>query len=316
MINVLFIDTVHPILQEMLSAKGFNCVDGTAMSEEEILNDIYNYHGIVIRSRIKIDKNFLRAAKKLIFIARSGAGMENIDLLEAENNGVICFNSPEGNRDAVAEHALGMLLSLFNHLKRGDQEVREGVWNREKNRGIELCGKTVGIIGYGNMGKAFAQRLKGFGATVITYDKYKRDYSDEFAQEVELETLYREADVVSLHIPLTEETHYYADAAFFKKFRKPIYIINTARGKVLSVRNLLEAMDSGNVLGACLDVLEFESTSFEEFQAQENTDFAQLASHDRIILSPHVAGWTVESYRKLSEYLGRKILAFFEAEGN
>ncbi len=313
--KVLLIDTVHPALNEILSSKGMLCDLDNTSSKEEILLKIQHYVGIVIRSRFKIDKDFLDKAKHLKFIARAGAGMENIDVPYAESLGIKCLHAPEGNRDAVGEHALGMLLMLFNNLKKADAEVRNGIWKREENRGHELKGKTVGIIGYGNMGSAFAQRLKGFGVEVLVFDKYKKNFGNEFIKESTLEKLFEKADVLSLHIPLTDETKYMVNAAFFNSFKKPIYVINTARGKVLNTADLVEAIKNKKVLGACLDVLEYESVSFENIDAEKLPEpFKYLINSDKVILSPHIAGWTVESHVKISQVLAEKILNVMYAE--
>ncbi len=307
--KVIFIDTVHPILYERLESAGYRCEWKNKLSREEILPLLKEYEGAVIRSRFIFDREVFDAAINLKWIARSGAGMENIDRRIAQKRGIKCFNSPEGNRDAVAEHALGMLLSLFNHLSRADLEVRKGEWNREKNRGIELKGKTVGILGYGFMGKAFAQRLVGFGVNCIAYDKYKNNYSDEYVQEVELEEFYQKTEVLSIHLPLTEETNQIINTTYLNRFAKNIYLINTARGKNVATQDLVEALENGKVVGACLDVLEYEKHSFEELNASDlPSAFQYLRSSDKVILSPHVAGWTVESYVKLSSFLADKIL--------
>ncbi|MFM2135681.1 MAG: hypothetical protein RL021_1081, partial [Bacteroidota bacterium] len=250
--RICFIDTVHPVLWDLLTADGHECVDCTTVSKEDLMADMQGVQGIVIRSRFLIDRAFLDAARDLKFIARSGAGMENIDTVYAASLGVNCINSPEGNRDAVAEHVLGMLLMLLNRLHTADREVRAGAWNREKNRGVELQGKTFGIIGYGRMGSAVARRLSGFGCEVIAFDKYLEEFPDANARKVALDEFYRKADIVSLHVPLTEETNYMADAAFFRNFAKPVYILNTARGRCLRLADLAGALESGHVLGACL----------------------------------------------------------------
>jgi len=308
--KVLFIDTVHPILAERLEATGYLCDWKTDLNREEILEIIHEYQGAVIRSKFKFDKEVLDQADSLEWIARSGAGMENIDVAYASSKGIQCYNSPEGNRDAVAEHAIGMLLSLFNQLHQADDEVRNGFWNREKNRGIELRGKTVGILGYGYMGAAFAERLKGFGVNVIAFDKYKTAYGIELVKEVDEQTFFKETDVLSIHLPLTEETLYMVDEAYLAKFSKPIYLINTARGKNLKTTDLLTALESGKVLGACLDVLEYESISFMDLKQEElPEDFQKLVKNKKVIFSPHVAGWTEESYFKLSNVLADKILS-------
>lgn len=308
--KILFIDSVHPILEERLTQMEFACEHDYSSSKEMIETNIANYIGIVIRSRFTIDKSFLDKASKLKFIARSGAGLENIDIAYAAQKNIKVFNSPEGNKDAVGEHAIGMLLMLFNKLKQGDAQVRQGIWDREANRGIELSGKTVGILGYGNMGEALAKKLIGFDCKVIAYDKYKKDYSDDYTTEVSLEELFEQTDVLSIHLPLSHETKHYVNANFLNNFKKKIYLINTARGNNINTNDLVKTLQSGKVLGACLDVLEFESKSFD----LENTyhkDFEYLKNAENVILSPHVAGWTAESYQKLSEYLANKIEWFF-----
>jgi D-3-phosphoglycerate dehydrogenase len=310
--RVLFIDSVHPILEERLTKNGFICIDGTQWSREKCVEEIHRFQGIVVRSRFPLDAELLNAANALKFIARSGAGLENIDLETAEENGVICFNAPEGNRNAVGEHALGMLLSLFNHICRGNTEVRNGIWKREENRGIELDGKTVGIIGYGNNGRAFAQKLSGFEVDVLAYDKYKTGFSDEFAQESTMEEIFEQADVFSFHIPQNEETIFMADEQFFSQFKKGIFVINLARGKIIKTKDLLKGLKEKQILGACLDVLEYEKASFEKtLTADENPDFKALLAMDNVLFTPHVGGWTRESYFKLSDVLADKVLETF-----
>lgn len=308
--KILFIDSNHPILHQTLEKSGHTCDLNYKWSLEEIITNIYEYDGIVIRSRIKITKEIIDKATKLKFIARAGAGMENIDTTYAESKGIQCLHAPEGNRDAVAEHALGMLLSLFNNLCRANKEVREGKWIREGNRGVELMGKTVGIIGYGNMGSAFAERLKGFGVTVLVYDKYKKEFGNNAIKEVTLDEIFEKTDVLSLYTPLTDETHYLINDAFIKKFKKNIYIINTARGKSLNTADLVANLKSGKVAGACLDVLEYEMTSFENLDAANLPDaFQYLIQSDKVMLSSHIAGWTHESNEKIARILAEKILA-------
>jgi len=308
--KVAFIDKVNPHLMDQLKLKGIQCDDFSMLSSEEVGLRITDYDGIVIRSKFPVDKAFLDKAKALKFIARSGAGMENIDVEYAKMKGVELFNSPEGNRSAVAEHAMGMLLSLMNHLNRVDKEVRDGIWLRAENRGHELKGKTVAIIGYGNMGRSFAKRLQGFEVEVIAYDKYKQAYGDQYAKEASWEEIYEKADVLSLHVPLADDTLYLIDKERLSQFKKPIYLINTARGKNVNTKALLDAIDSGKVLGACLDVLEFEGASFEQIEKENNT-YQRLIKSDKVILSPHIAGWTHESYFKLADFLFKKIEAHF-----
>ncbi|MCO5267923.1 MAG: 2-hydroxyacid dehydrogenase [Brumimicrobium sp.] len=310
--KVLFIDIVHPILQEKLTNKKITCVDGTTWSRDKCKEEIPSFDGIVIRSRFPMDKDFLQYAVNLKFILRSGAGLENIDLNYAESQGIVCFNAPEGNRNAVGEHALAMLLALFNKLLQGDKEVRQGIWDREGNRGLELDGKTVGIIGYGNNGNAFAKKLSGFDVEVLAYDKYKKNYGNQYAKEASMHEIFEKADIFSFHIPQTEETIYMADEHFFNSFKKPFYLINVARGKIVKTAALLNAIEQGKVLGACLDVMEFESASFEQsMQDSQNSVFSHLVNSNKIIFSPHVAGWTVESYYKLSEVLADKMIAYY-----
>jgi D-3-phosphoglycerate dehydrogenase len=308
--KVIFIDSVHPILAKKLEKAGYQCDWKTELSRVEILPILKDYEGAVIRSKFKFDTEVFEAAPNLKWIARSGAGMENIDQAEAQKRGVKCFNSPEGNRDAVAEHALGMILSLFNNLKRSDTEVRQGQWNREKNRGLELKGKTVGILGYGYMGEAFAKRLQGFGVKVIAYDKYKSDFGNELVQEVSLEAFFLQTEILSIHLPLTEETTFMINESFLNQFANDLFVINTARGKNVRTEDLVSALRSGKVKGACLDVLEYEKLSFEGLKAAELPQaFQYLRQAENVVLTPHVAGWTQESYVKLSEVLAEKILS-------
>lgn len=309
--KVLFIDTVHPVLQERMQLWGWDCIDATKWSRQEVLDQASDADGVVIRSKFTIDAEFIGAASSLKFIARSGSGLENIDLELAKSKGVHVVNSPEGNRDAVAEHWMGMVLSLFNNLTRANQEVKKGVWRREGNRGIELGERTVGIIGYGVMGSALAQRLQGFGCRVIAHDKYKSGFSSELVEEVSLEQLQREADVVSFHLPQSAETIAYFDSAFIEKMSHPFYMVNTSRGKVVDTASLLYGLKSEKILGACLDVFEQESSAFGmQFQ---DPQFNALCSYKNVLMTPHVAGWTVESYRKLSEYLADKLEVIFRA---
>ena len=310
--KVVFIDVVHPILEERLSNSGFTCIDATQLSEAECCEVITDADGIVIRSRFEMNEAFLQSASQLKFIARSGAGMENIDVAYCADNNIQLFNAPEGNRNAVAEHALGMLLSLFNKLHSANSEVKSGRWDREANRGVELDGKTVGIIGFGNNGSAFAKKLRGFDVTVLAYDKYKTGFGDQYVQEVDMNEIFAKADVVSFHIPQTQETLFLANDTFFSAFEKPIYLINLSRGKIVSTSSLVSALKSERVLGVCLDVLEYEKASFESFFEEDlpgNLKF--LLASSNVILSPHVGGWTKESYLKLSDVLADKILEYY-----
>ena len=310
--KILFIDSVHPLICEELTANGYTCEFFLNQGKEELMKIVEQYFGIIIRSRINLDEDFLSQSKELRFIGRVGAGMENINVKYAESGGIRCFNSPEGNRDAVGEHTTGMLLSLMNNLNRADRQVRDGKWKREENRGTEIKGKTVGIIGYGNMGSAFAQRLRGFEAIVISYDKYKKDYSDGNTKETSLEQIFELADIVSLHVPLTEETRYMCDKKFFEQFRKNIWFINTSRGTIVNTGDLVSQLRSGKIIGVALDVLEYEDSSFENLSGNFPEDFRFLSESDRVILTPHIAGWTVESNNKLAKVLVEKILKAFE----
>ena len=307
--KILQLDKNHPLISEQLTAKGFVVEEDHVSSYEEVLANISNYDGVIIRSRIPLDRNFLTKASHLKFIARVGAGMENIDIETAETLNIKLINSPEGNRDSVAEHVVGMLLILMNRLFIASNEVKNGIWKREENRGDELLGKTFGIIGYGNMGKATAKRLSGFGVEVIFYDILP-DLSDDFATQVSLDELQKRADILSLHIPLTAETNYLIDEDFISKMKNNFYLINTARGKNLKTKALVEAIDSGKVLGACLDVLEYEKSSFENLEV-ENSDLRFLLDSDKVIVTPHIAGWTHQSKIKLAQVIVDKILNDF-----
>ena len=306
--KILFIDTVHPLLKQELEKENHICDSAYNKSKTEIQQIISNYQGIIIRSRFKIDKQFIDCGSNLKFIARAGSGLENIDVEYAENKNIHCYNAAEGNRQAVAEHALGMLLSLFNNLNNADQEVREGKWERERNRGIELAGKTVGIIGYGNNGSAFAEVLKGFNVKILAYDKYLTNYP----QKSSMETINKEADIISLHVPLTDETTYLVDDNFIKRFVKNFYLINTARGKCVNTKDLVKALENKKIKGACLDVLEYEKTSFENLSKDGLTsDMQYLMNAQNTILSPHIAGWTAESNVKIAEVLLNKFTSDF-----
>lgn len=310
-IKILHIDSNHPLLWEQLEQAGFQNEADFKSSKHEIEAKIQNYHGIVIRSRFKIDRHFLDKATNLQFIARVGAGLESIDCDYAEAKGIALIAAPEGNRNAVGEHALGMLLSLFNNLNKADKEVRSGHWNRESNRGHELDGKTVGIIGYGNMGKSFAKKLKGFDVAVLCYDILS-DVSDENARQVSLSELQQKADVVSLHTPWTPETDKMINADFINAFAKPFWFINTARGNSVVTSDLVAALQSKKILGAGLDVLEYEKLSFEHlFDDVKPPAFEYLLQADNVLLTPHIAGWTVESKIKLAETIVDKIVGLY-----
>lgn len=308
--NVLITDSTHPVLVEKLEAAGHRCRVWTDCTYESLLAEVQNYDALVVRSKIIIDRNFIDHARHLRCIGRVGAGMETIDVDYAEKLGIRCLNSPEGNRDAVGEHAIGLLLALMDKIRVADSEVRQGLWRREANRGLEIKGRTVGIIGCGNMGSAFAQRLRGFECHIVAYDKYKpAGYAPDGVEEVSLEELQRRADIVSLHVPLTDETHYMADAGFFSAFEKPVFLINTSRGAVVKTADLVAAIEQGRVLGAALDVIEYEDMSKDGLDLDAlPADFRYLLESPRTVLTPHVAGWTVESKYKLAAVLADKII--------
>lgn len=312
-IKILHIDSNHPLLWEQLELAGFQNEADFSSSKEEIKAKIHNYHGIIIRSRFKIDKDFLDNATNLQFIARVGAGLESIDCDYAQQKGIHLIAAPEGNRNAVGEHALGMLLSLMNKLNKADRLVREGHWIREGNRGFELEGKTVGIIGYGNMGKSFAKKLRGFDVMVLCYD-IQENVSDENAQQVSLSALQKQSDVLSLHIPWTPETNQMVNANFIFSFAKPFWFLNTSRGKNVITADLVAALQSGKILGAGLDVLEYEKSSFENLFADEHKPqaFEYLLQAENVLITPHIAGWTHESHQKLAQIIAEKIILKYE----
>ncbi len=308
--KVFFLDTVHPILAERLTQSGeYHCIEAHEWTREQCETQLADAHGIVIRSRFTMDESFLHFTPRLQFIARSGAGMENIDVAYCESRGITLYNAPEGNRNAVGEHALGMLLSMMNRIHTANRDVKNGIWDREGNRGTELDGKTVGIIGFGNNGKAFAKKLRGFDITLLAYDKYKTGFGDDFVIEATLEALLRKSDVISFHIPQNEETVYFANQEFFDALGKPIYLLNLSRGKIVETKSLIDSIRKGTTIAAGLDVNEFEKKSFEHFfEEADNAELKFLLESDRVLLTPHVGGWTVESYYKLSSVLADKIL--------
>ena len=301
--SILIVDDLHPAFKQEAEALGYVVSDEPLFTREQTLAVIKDYEGLAVRTKFQVDRELIDAAPKLKFIARAGAGMDNVDEAYAQSKGIACINAPEGNADAVAEHAMGMLLSLMNKLRQADQQVRTGIWDREGNRGWELKGKTVGIIGYGYMGQSFAQKLHGFGVQVIAYDKYKTGFSDNYAREVSMEEIVKFSDVLSLHLPLTRETRNLVDTEYLFHFRKPIFFLNTSRGEIVNTSAVLNAIANGKILGAGLDVLEVE-----KFPAlAEQNWYAELVKNDKVVLSPHVAGWTFESYRKISEVLAEKL---------
>ena len=310
--KVAFLDTVHEVLNERLEANGYSCHECYGVTREEILEgELNDYEGIVIRSRLTIDARLLAALSSLKWIARSGSGLDNIDVEEAQARGVQIVNSPEGNRDSVGEHALGLLLMLLHKLRSGDKSVHKRVWLREEHRGEELGAQTVGIIGFGVMGSAFAEKLQGFGCKVIAYDKYKKGFGSNIVKEVSEEEFFAQSDIVSVHVPWTSETKGMVDGVWLYRFSKPITFINTSRGAVVNTSDLLDAIDDGKVKSAALDVIEFEGRSLEvlEPDTEGQTTLSRLLANEQILITPHVAGWSVESYYKLSSVLADKILA-------
>ena len=311
-IKILHIDSNHPLLWEQLEQAGFSNEADFTSTKQEVEDKIENYHGIVIRSRFKIDKTFLDKATNLQFIARVGAGLESIDCDYATTKGIHLIAAPEGNANAVGEHALGMLLSLFNNLNKANNEVKSGQWKREANRGHELEGKTVGIIGYGNMGKSFAKKLKGFDVTVLCYD-IQDNVSDENAKQVSLSEIQQKADVLSLHVPWTTETDKMVNSEFINQFKKSFWLLNLARGKCIVTKDLVVALKSKKILGAGLDVLEYEKLSFEKlFEGEKPEAFTYLLEAENVLLSPHIAGWTFESHQKLAQVIVDKIKEFLK----
>ena len=310
--KILHLDTNHPLLIEELAKLGFKNDEDYVSPKSKIQAKIHNYDGIILRSRFEIDKQFLEKATNLKFIGRVGAGLENIDCDYAESKGVKLIAAPEGNKNAVGEHALGMILSLFNKFKKANKEIKKGQWLREENRGLELDGKTVGIIGYGNMGKAFAKKLGGFDVEVLCYD-IKENVGDEKATQVSLEELQKKADVVSLHTPLTPLTTGMVNKNFIKAFEKPFWFINTARGKSVITADLVNALRNGKILGAGLDVLEYEKTSFEDLFKDDilPDPLKYIMKSKNVILTPHIAGWSIESKEKLAQTIVDKIQAQF-----
>ena len=301
--KILIVDDLHPAFKEEAEKLGYVCDDKPLLSREETLQILKNYTGIGIRTKFLVDRAIIDAGSNLKFIARAGAGMDNVDEEYAISKGIACINAPEGNRDAVGEHVIGMLLSLLNNLRTGDQQIRDGIWDRGANRGWELKGKTVAIIGYGNNGRSFAQKLSGFEVNVIAYDKYKTGFSDEYAAEVSMEQVVKFADVLSFHIPLTRETRRLVNEEYLFHFKKPIIFLNASRGEIVDTQALVGGLKNGKISAAGLDVLEVE-----KFPAlAEQPWFNALKESNRVILSPHIAGWSVESYRKISEVLAEKL---------
>ncbi|MBK0384305.1 phosphoglycerate dehydrogenase [Pedobacter sp. SD-b] len=301
--KILIVDDLHPAFKIAAEEMGFEVDDLPLIKKEKVLEILKDYQGLAIRTKFRVDKEVIDAAKNLKFVARAGAGMDNIDVAYADEKNIKLINAPEGNRDAVGEHCVGLLLSLMNNFRKADAEIRNGIWEREGNRGYELMGKTIGIIGYGNNGSAFAKKLKGFDVKVLAYDKYKTRFTDEFAKEASMEEIVKYSDVVSFHIPLTRETKQMVNDEYLSYFRRPFFFINAARGEIVNTQSVLNAIKEGRILGAGLDVLERE-----KFPALADADFyQQLVKEEKVILTSHVGGWTFDSYRKISEVLADKL---------
>ncbi len=302
----LIIDKVHTILADKLQEAGYKCDYIPDIQREQVSDILKNYEGLILRSKVVVDKEFIDNQPQLKLIGRVGSGMENIDVDYAQKRGIICLNSPEGNRESVAEHAIALMINLLHNIFKASMQVRSGIWQREENRGQELAGKIVGIIGYGNTGSATARRLEALGATVLAYDKYKTGFAEGQIIETGLEKIFEHADIVSFHVPLTEETRFMADKHFFKHFRKNFYLINTSRGQVVKTSDLVKYLKKGKILGAGLDVLEYESYDFK--MNAENPDLKYLLQAENVIITPHIAGITNQAYYKLSEVMARKII--------
>lgn len=306
--KVLFLDSTHPCLQIELEGMGYQCIMAPEISRDELKKRLPSLTGIIVRSKLILDRELLGLGHNLRFIGRVGSGMENIDVDYARSKGIACLNSPEGNRQAVGEHAVGLLLALMNKICAADREVRNGVWKREANRGSELSDKTVGIIGYGNTGSAFARCLSGLGCHTMAYDKYKTRFGNDYVEEADMDEVFRRADILSLHVPLTEETDYLVTREYLSRFHKPIYFINTSRGRVVCTSDLVDALYEGKVLGAALDVLEYEDLTIDKLDKSAlPAKFQNLTSLPNVVLTPHVAGWTAESKIKLARVLADKI---------
>lgn len=311
-LKVLFADSTHPLLPEKLIDAGLECDYRPEITLTIVEKSIHLYDGIVIRSKFPLNRDLIEKATRLKFIGRVGSGLENIDVEYAESKNIVCYNAPEGHRDATGEHAIGMLLSLLNNICKANEEVKRGQWFREVNRGLEIMGKTIGIIGYGNTGRCFARCLSGFNARVLAYDKYRFNYTDQFVTESVMDDLFCDCDILSLNIPLTPETRHLVNNEFINRFKKDIYIVNVSRGSIINTSDLVQNLRTGKVRGAALDVLEYEKTSFEELHRNNLTDEYQfLLEHPRVILTPHIAGWTHESNKRLAEVMSTKIIQSF-----
>ena len=303
--RVLIVDEMHESIVQMPQELGLEVDYFPNIKPEEVLEKVANYEGLIIRSKFVINEDFLKHASKLKFIGRAGAGLDLIDINACQKRGVEIFAANEGNRIAVAEHLIGMLLCLFNNIEKAHQEIKAGKWIREGNRGEELFGKTVGIIGFGNNGEAFATRMVAFGCKVLAFDKFRYGFGNQFVEEATMDQIYREADIVSLHIPLSDETNKLVDFEFFSRFTKPIYFCNIARGELVILSDLVKALKDGIVKGACLDVLENEKIA--SLSSSQQLDFDYLVNQKNVLLTPHIAGWTYESYNRINKVLKDKI---------
>lgn len=311
LLKALLLEPVHPVLPQLLKQHSINITEGDMLSSTQLINELKDTTILIVRSK-KVDATLIDCAPHLQIIGRAGSGLENIDVQYAQSKGIVCLNSPEGNRDAVGEHAIGMLLMLLNQLKKADNEVRQNIWDRKSNWGIELKGQTVGIIGYGNTGSTFAKKLSGFECDILVYDKYKNAIRDNYVRQASMQDIYEKADIVSLHLPLTKETYCLANDEFFSAFKKNIYFINTARGKIVNTSSLVKAMRTGKVKGACLDVIEYEESNFENLNKVQSADFEYLKQSFNVVLTPHIAGWTHQSYEKICRILAEKIVQYLK----
>ena len=307
----LIIDRMHECIIPSLEEIGYQVDYRPGVSRDEVLAIISDYEGLIVRSKVAIDQEVIDRATALEFVGRAGAGLDQLDVDALTARNIAILNAPEGNRDALAEHMMGMLLGLLHKIYVANQQVRTGTWNRERNRGVELMGKTVGLVGYGYMGRAFARRLSGFGVTVLAYDKYKENYSDSYATQASMNELHQHADIVSFHVPLTDETHHMVDETYLDRFDKDIILLNSARGQIITFQTLAEALRLGKLQGAALDVLENEKLA--QLTDEQRRYFNELTQSDQVLLTPHVAGWTYESYEKISRVLAEKISALNQA---
>lgn len=303
--KVIITDFLHPYLADWLADKGFQVDIQESITNEELFSIIENYEGLVLSTKINVTPTLIDKAKNLEFIARAGSGMENIDIAYAKNKGIHVVNSPEGNANAVAEHAVGMTLALLNNIVKSDAEIRNGIWQREPNRGEEIAGKTIGIIGYGHTGSRFAAKWSAFGVTILAHDKYKKGFGTDAIIEASLEEIQAKADIVSFHLPLNPETQFFCNSTFIAKMQHPFWLINTSRGKIVKTANLIEGLDQGKILGAALDV--FENEKFYQLEGADLDQMQNLTRRHNIILTPHVAGWTHTSHLNLSKILAEKL---------